>query len=169
MKKLFVLALTLGVLSVGVVSASGSSESSRSSSSSTQSKPVSQPTPAPTPAPVPVKTATPAITVTKVTGTATVVVNGSTVPAVPGQTLPADATITTGFRSSVQVKVGPSILQTGSLTQTTPTGLVVASGQTMTDMLLKVGKVDPSVNQNTSVPTTPYVPQSPTGSSGVRG
>jgi hypothetical protein len=108
-------------------------------------------------------------TVVKITGKAEVQKDGAWVALTVGQVLPVGATVSTGFRSELQLKIGPSTVVVKALTRLTIKDLVQAGGAAKTDLYLAVGKIDAEVNKSDTVTEQNFTVGSPVSTASVRG
>jgi len=86
-----------------------------------------------------------------------------------GQTVPLGATVSTGFRSELQLKIGPSTITVKALSRLTVQSLVQNGTTASTDLYLKVGKVSAEVNKSDTVQTQKFTVKSPVATASVRG
>jgi hypothetical protein len=86
-----------------------------------------------------------------------------------GQVLPVGATVSTGFRSELQLKIGPSTITVKPLSRLTVQDLVQSGSDVKTDLYLKVGKISAEVNKDESVATNQFKVGSPISTASVRG
>jgi hypothetical protein len=108
-------------------------------------------------------------TVFKITGKADLQKDGAWVALAVGQVLPVGATVSTGFRSELQLKIGPSTVVVKALTRLTIKDLVQAGGAAKTDLYLAVGKIDAEVNKSDTVTEQKFTVGSPVSTASVRG
>jgi hypothetical protein len=94
---------------------------------------------------------------------------GAWVALAVGQVLPVGTTVSTGFRSELQLKIGPSIVVVKALTRLTIKDLVQAGGAAKTDLYLAVGKIDAEVNKSDTVTEQKFTVGSPVSTASVRG
>ena len=90
-------------------------------------------------------------TVVKITGKADVQKDGAWAALSAGEVLPVGATVSTGFRSELQLKIGPSTVVVKALTRLTIKDLVQTGGAAKTDLYLAVGKISAEVNKSDTV------------------
>lgn len=108
-------------------------------------------------------------TVAKITGKAQVQKGSDWIALKVGQVLPAGATVSTGFRSELQLKIGPSTVTVKPLSRLTIQSLVANGTEATTDLYLKVGKIDAEVNKSDTVQTQKFTVKSPVATASVRG
>jgi hypothetical protein len=108
-------------------------------------------------------------TVFKITGKADLQKDGAWVGLAVGQVLPVGATVSTGFRSELQLKIGPSTVVVKALTRLTIKDLVQTGGAAKTDLYLAVGKIDAEVNKSDTVTEQKFTVGSPVSTASVRG
>jgi hypothetical protein len=108
-------------------------------------------------------------TVTKVTGKAQVQKGSDWVALTVGQVLAVGDTVSTGFRSELQLKIGPSTVTVKALSRLTLKDLVQSGTDVKTDLYLKVGKIDAEVNKSEAVATQKFTVSSPVSTASVRG
>jgi hypothetical protein len=108
-------------------------------------------------------------TVVKITGKAEVQKDGGWVALAVGEVLPVGATVSTGFRSELQLKIGPSTVSVKALTRLTIKDLVQTGGAAKTDLYLAVGKISAEVNTSDTVTEQKFTVGSPVSTASVRG
>jgi len=108
-------------------------------------------------------------TVVKITGKAEIQKDGAWVALSVGQVLPVGATVSTGFRSELQLKIGPSTVAVKALTRLTIKDLVQTGGAAKTDLYLAVGKISAEVNKSDTVTEQKFTVGSPVSTASVRG
>lgn len=108
-------------------------------------------------------------TVLKITGKADVQKDGAWVALKAGEVLPVGATVSTGFRSELQLKIGPSTVVVKALTRLTLKDLVQTGGAATTDLYLAVGKIAADVNKSDTVTEQKFTVGSPVSTASVRG
>ncbi len=108
-------------------------------------------------------------TVVKITGKADMQKDGAWVALTVGQVLPVGTTVSTGFRSELQLKIGPSTVAVKALTRLTIKDLVQTGGTAKTDLYLAVGKVSAEVNKSDTVTEQKFTVGSPVSTASVRG
>ncbi len=108
-------------------------------------------------------------TVVKITGKAEMQQDGAWVALAVGQVLPVGTTVSTGFRSELQLKIGPSTVAVKALTRLTIKDLVQTGGTAKTDLYLAVGKIDAEVNKSDTVTEQKFTVGSPVSTASVRG
>jgi hypothetical protein len=108
-------------------------------------------------------------TVAKITGKAQVQQGADWVALTVGEVLPVGSTVSTGFRSELQLKVGPSTVTVKALSRLTLRDLVQTGSDVKTDLYLKVGKIDAEVNKSEAVTTQKFTVGSPVSTASVRG
>jgi hypothetical protein len=107
--------------------------------------------------------------VVKITGKAEIQKDGGWVALTVGQVLPVGATVSTGFRSELQLKIGPSTVAVKALTRLTIKDLVQTGGAAKTDLYLAVGKISAEVNKSDTVTEQKFTVGSPVSTASVRG
>jgi hypothetical protein len=108
-------------------------------------------------------------TVVKITGKAEIQKDGAWVALAVGEVLPVGATVSTGFRSELQLKIGPSTVAVKALTRLTIKDLVQTGGAAKTDLYLAVGKISAEVNKSDTVTEQKFTVGSPVSTASVRG
>ena len=108
-------------------------------------------------------------TVVKITGKAEIQKDGAWVALAVGQVLPVGATVSTGFRSELQLRIGPSTVAVKALTRLTIRDLVQTGGAAKTDLYLAVGKISADVNKSDTVTEQKFTVGSPVSTASVRG
>ncbi|HET6450228.1 MAG TPA: FecR domain-containing protein [Spirochaetia bacterium] len=108
-------------------------------------------------------------TVVKITGKAEMQKDGAWVALTVGEVLPVGATVSTGFRSELQLKIGPSTVAVKALTRLTIKDLVQNGGAAKTDLYLAVGKISAEVNKSETVTEQDFTVGSPVSTASVRG
>ncbi len=108
-------------------------------------------------------------TVAKISGKAEIQKGEAWAPLTVGEILPIGATISTGFRSELQLKIGPSIVTVKALSRLTIKDLVQTGSAAKTDLYLKVGKIDAEVNKSEAVTSQSFTVGSPVSTASVRG
>ena len=108
-------------------------------------------------------------TVVKITGKADSQKDGAWVALAVGQVLPVGTTVSTGFRSELQLKIGPSTVAVKALTRLTIKDLVQTGGAAKTDLYLAVGKIAAEVNTSDTVTEQKFTVGSPVSTASVRG
>lgn len=108
-------------------------------------------------------------TVAKITGKAQLQQGAGWAPLAVGQVLPVGSTVSTGFRSELQLKIGPSIVTVKALSRLTVRDLVQNGTDVKTDLYLKVGKIDAEVNKSEAVTSQKFTVASPVSTASVRG
>lgn len=108
-------------------------------------------------------------TVTKITGKAQIQKGSEWLPLAVGQVLVAGNTISTGFRSELLLKIGPSTVTIKALSRLTLKDLTQSGSEVTTDMYLKVGKIDAEVNKSETVTSQKFSVSSPVATASVRG
>jgi len=108
-------------------------------------------------------------TVTKITGKAELQKGSSWVALALGQVLPIGATVSTGFRSELQLKIGPSTVTVKALSRLILKDLVQTGTEAKTDLYLTVGKIDAEVNKSEAVTAQTFTVASPVSTASVRG
>jgi hypothetical protein len=107
--------------------------------------------------------------VAKITGKAQVLKDADWVPLTVGQQLAVGSTVSTGFRSELQLKIGPSTVTVKALSRLTVQDLIQTGTDVKTDLYLKVGKIDAEVNKSEAVTTQNFTVRSPVSTASVRG
>ncbi|HTH12962.1 MAG TPA: FecR domain-containing protein [Spirochaetia bacterium] len=118
---------------------------------------------------VPVLAADISASVAKITGKCQLQAGNDWTPLTVGQVLPVGATVSTGFRSELQLKIGPSTITVKALSRLTVKDLVQSGSDVKTDLYLKVGKISAEVNKDDSVATNQFKVGSPVSTASVRG
>jgi hypothetical protein len=108
-------------------------------------------------------------TVVKITGKASVQKDGAWVALAVGDVVPVGATVSTGFRSELQLKIGPSTVAVKALSRLTVKDLALAGGAAKTDLYLAVGKISAEVNKSDTVTEQKFTVGSPVSTASVRG
>jgi hypothetical protein len=108
-------------------------------------------------------------TVVKISGKAEIQKGSDWVTLAVGQTLPIGATISTGFRSELQLKIGPSTVTVKALSRLTLRDLVQTGGSATTDLYLAVGKINAEVNKSEAITEQKFKVGSPVSTASVRG
>lgn len=90
-------------------------------------------------------------------------------PVSVGQTLPLGTTVSTGFRSELQLKIGPSTVTVKALSRLKVESLVQDGATTKTDLYLTVGKISAEVNKNETVQDQKFTVKSAVATASVRG
>lgn len=110
-----------------------------------------------------------AATVAVITGKAQLQKGEVWAPLAVGQKLVPGDTVSTGFRSELQLKVGPSVVTLKALSRLTLQALDQVGTTLQTDLYLKVGKVDAQVNKSDTVQSQKFKVGSPVATASVRG
>jgi hypothetical protein len=110
-----------------------------------------------------------AATVAKITGKAQVLKGADWTPLAVGQKLEPGDTVSTGFRSELQLSIGASVVTVKALSRLTLKTLTQNGTDLQTDLYLKVGKVDAEVNKSETVATQTFKVSSPVATASVRG
>ncbi len=108
-------------------------------------------------------------TVSKITGKAQIQKGEDWVPLSIGDLISLGDTVSTGFRSELQVKIGTSIVTLKALSRLTLRELTHSGTDLQTDVYLRVGKVEAQVNKSESVKTQTFKISSPVATASVRG
>ena len=108
-------------------------------------------------------------TVVKITGKATIQKGDDWAALAQGQVLPIGATVSTGFRSELQLKIGPSTVTVKALSRLTVKDLALTGTAAKTDLYLAVGKIDAEVNKSEAVTEQKFTVGSPVSTASVRG
>jgi len=108
-------------------------------------------------------------TVASVTGKVQVQKGTDWLPVTVGQTLALGSTVSTGFRSELKLKIGPSVVAVKPLSRLTILSLVQSGTTATTDLNLRVGKISAEVNKSETVQTQTFTVKSPVATASVRG
>jgi hypothetical protein len=118
---------------------------------------------------LPLNAADVAATVAKITGKAQLQKGTDWVPLSLGQKLKPGDTLSTGFRSEIQLQIGASTVTVKALSRLTLKDLTQSGSELNTDLYLKVGKVDAEVNKSETVTSQKFTVSSPVATASVRG
>lgn len=110
-----------------------------------------------------------AVTVAKITGKAQVAKGSDWVALTLGQKLNPGDTVSTGFRSELQLQIGASVVTVKALSRLTLKDLTQNGTSLNTDLYLKVGQVDAVVNASETVKSQTFKVASPVATASVRG
>ena len=108
-------------------------------------------------------------TVFKITGKAEMQQGGAWIALAVGQVIPIGSMVSTGFRSELQLKIGPSTVTVKALSRLTLKDLIQTGSSAKTDLYLTVGKIDAEVNKSAAVTEQKFTVGSPVSTASVRG